>query len=131
MSTDIGEYLVGARLQFVEQCDFVNYNVRTPNGGLDGLHELDILGINLRTNVAYLCEVKTHICGLQCGRNNNETLSRIRAKFEWQRAFAEQYMPTFTTILLFTINSGHLLYLREDSQMVWRKCRKKSFLRLS
>lgn len=96
MATDIGEYFVGAYLRLVENCDFVDYNVRTPNGGRDGLNELDVLGIKIQTRVVYLCEVTTHICGLQYGKNYRDTVLRIRAKHAWQRAYAQQYLPDFT-----------------------------------
>jgi len=42
MLTDIGEFIVGAHLQLIEECDFVDYNVRPPGGGLKGLSELDV-----------------------------------------------------------------------------------------
>jgi hypothetical protein len=97
MLTDIGEYLVGAYLRLVEKCDFVNYNVRAPGGKRDGLNELDVLGINLQANAAYLCEVTTHIRGLLY-RNNLETVRRVKKKHKWQRTFAGRYLPNFTTI---------------------------------
>ena len=30
MLTDIGEFIVGAYLQLIEECDFIDYNVRPP-----------------------------------------------------------------------------------------------------
>ena len=45
MLTDVGEYLVGAYLQLFENCDFVDYNVRPPGGGMKGLGELDVVGL--------------------------------------------------------------------------------------
>ena len=45
MLTDIGECFVGAYLQLIAKCDFVDYNVRPPGGGLAGLSELDVVGI--------------------------------------------------------------------------------------
>ncbi len=97
MLTDIGEYLVGACLRLLDRCDFVDYNVRAPDGGLDGLNELDVLGLNLQTGVAYLCEVTTHIRGL-LHRSNKETVSHIRAKYAWQKSYAAQYLPNFATV---------------------------------
>ena len=40
MLTDIGEFMVGAHLRLVRECDFVDYNIRPPGGGLAGLEEL-------------------------------------------------------------------------------------------
>jgi hypothetical protein len=71
MLTDIGEYIVGAYLQLKLDCDVVDYNVRPPSGGLQGLEELDVIGLNLKTRTAYLCEVTTHIrevSGIPCVR---------------------------------------------------------------
>ncbi len=34
MFTYIGEFIVGAYLQLIEECDFIDYNVRPPGGGL-------------------------------------------------------------------------------------------------
>jgi len=97
MPTDIGEYAVGAYLRLVEKCDFVDYNVRTLGGGRDGLNELDVLGLNFQTKVAYVCEVTTHICGTLYS-DYPETVRRIRKKFEWQITFAERHLPNFETI---------------------------------
>lgn len=57
MATEMGEYLVGAYLQLEQQCDVLSFNVRPPGGGLKGLQELDVVGLNFKTNTAYLCEV--------------------------------------------------------------------------
>ena len=39
MLTDIGEYVVGAYLKLKLNCDFVDYKIRPPGGGLKGLEE--------------------------------------------------------------------------------------------
>jgi hypothetical protein len=41
MRTEVGEYVVGAWLKIGLGCDVVDYNVRPPGGGLNGLGELD------------------------------------------------------------------------------------------
>src|SRR5437870_8014730 len=97
MLTDIGEYIVGAYLRLELDCDFVDYNVRRPGGGLQGLEELDVLGLDFRHMRAYLCEVTTHIGGLLY-RDNPTTIERIRTKYERQRRYAEDYLPQFTEI---------------------------------
>jgi hypothetical protein len=43
-----GEYFVGAYLKSVKDCDFIDYNVRIPGGGLKGLSELDVVGLNFK-----------------------------------------------------------------------------------
>ncbi|HCL31247.1 MAG TPA: hypothetical protein DIC52_22830 [Candidatus Latescibacteria bacterium] len=97
MLTDVGEYLVGAHLQLVEACDVVDYNVRPPGGGLKGLGELDVIGVNFKTRTAFLCEVTTHIRGLLY-KSNRETVARIIKKHERQRAYAAEHFGMFDTI---------------------------------
>lgn len=94
MLTDVGEYLVGAYLQLIEQCDFVDYNVRPPGGGLEGLSELDVVGLNFKTQSVYLCEVTTHIRGLLYV-SNEETVARVAAKNKRQKAYAAKYLLNF------------------------------------
>ena len=96
MTTDIGEFIVGAFLKVCEECDFIDYNVRPPGGGLDGLGELDVIGLNLKTNTAYLCEVTTHIRGILY-KNNKETVRRITSKHQRQKEYAEKYLNNFDT----------------------------------
>jgi len=94
MLTDIGEFIVGAYLKLIEQCDFIDYNVRPPGGGMKGLEELDVVGLNFKTGTAYLCEVTTHIRGVLY-KNNQETVSRIKKKHERQKEYAKKYLKNF------------------------------------
>ncbi len=95
MLTDVGEYIVGAYLKLVEKCDFVDYNVRPPGGGLRGLEELDVLGLDFKSSTAYLCEVTTHIRGLLY-QNNKETVRRIASKHRRQVEYAREYLANFS-----------------------------------
>jgi hypothetical protein len=94
MLTDIGEFIVGAYLQLIEECDFIDYNIRPPGGGLKGLGELDVVSLNFNSNTAYLCEVTTHIRGVLY-KNNQETISRIKKKHERQKEYAKKYLTNF------------------------------------
>ena len=94
MLTDVGEYIVGAYLRLILKCDFVDYNVRAPGGGLQGLDELDVLGLDFRHKRCYLCEVTTHIRGVLY-RNNQETVRRITRKYEYQKRYARAHLPQF------------------------------------
>lgn len=94
MRTEPGEYLVGAYLKLVEQCDVVDYNVRTPGGGLEGLGELDVIGLNFKTKTAYICEVTTHILGLLY-KDKFETVARIGRKHSRQRKYADKFLRAF------------------------------------
>jgi len=93
MITDIGEYIVGAYLKLILKCDFIDYNVRPPGGGLKGLEELDVLGLDFKKNTAYLCEVTTHIKGLR-----KTTLERISKKHKRQKQYAKRYLSPFSNI---------------------------------
>ena len=94
MLTDIGEFIVGAHLQLIGGCDIIDYNVRPPGGGLEGLGELDVIGLNFNTNTVFLCEVTTHIRGLLY-KDNQETVTRIIKKHKRQKEYAEKYLTNF------------------------------------
>lgn len=94
MITDIGEYIVGAYLKLILNCDVVDYNVRPPGGGLEGLEEIDVIGLNFKSDTAYLCEVTTHICGVLY-KNRNITISRIKKKYERLKKYAYKYLQDF------------------------------------
>jgi hypothetical protein len=96
MRTEPGEYLVGVYLKLVEKCDVVDYNVRTPGGGLEGLGELDVVGLNFKMKTAYVCEVSTHILGLLY-KNKMESVNRVHRKHERQRIYAKKFLSAFDT----------------------------------
>jgi hypothetical protein len=96
MATDIGEYIVGAYLKIIVGCDVIDYNVRVPGGGLEGLNELDVIGLNFKEQIAYICEVTTHLRGTLY-QDNLRTVERIRKKHERQRSYAEKYLTLFPT----------------------------------
>jgi hypothetical protein len=87
--TEMGEYLVGAYLSVVEECDFVDYNIHPPGGGQRGLEEFDVVAFNFEKRTAFLCEVTTHIRGLLY-KDYNTTVERISGKFKRQRTYAQE-----------------------------------------
>lgn len=97
MATDMGEYLVGAYLKLIRGSDFVDYNVRPPLDGLEGLTELDVVGLDFKTKTAYLCEVATHLEGTLYGKDNQTTVLVLRKKYERQQHYAAQYLTDFRT----------------------------------
>lgn len=101
MLTDVGEFLVGAYLQLKLDCDVVDYNVRPPGGGLAGLEELDVVGLNFKTKKAYLCEVTTHILGLNYGSSNQATVDRVAKKHERQKQYGAKYLDGFACEYMF------------------------------
>ncbi len=94
MLTDVGEYIVGAYLRLKLNCDFVDYNVRPPGGGLEGLEELDVLGLDFRNMRGYLCEVTTHIRGLLYS-DNATTIKRVTEKYQRQQRYAKTHLSQF------------------------------------
>lgn len=89
MTTQVGEYIVGAYLQIIEKCDFVGYNVKLPSRGIEGLSEFDVLGFRFSDKTAFMCEVTTHLNGPNYGSNYNVTIGKIREKYERQKEYAE------------------------------------------
>ncbi len=102
MSTDVSEELVGAYLVEVLGCDHVLYNVRPKGGGVRGLDELDVVGLDFESRKAYLCEVMVHLHGLRF-KEVPRGLARIRMKHEKQVRYA----------------SDHLKYFRNREYMFW------------
>jgi hypothetical protein len=94
MPTEMGEYVVGGYLKEILLCDFVDFNVRVRGGGLEGLNELDVLGLRFSDNTAYLCEVTTHTQGALHG-SYKETIDRIRRKHERQIEYARKFLSAF------------------------------------
>lgn len=97
MKTEMGEYAVGAYLKIINGCGFVDYNVKRPGGGLAGLDELDVIGMDFKNKVAYLCEVTTHIRGLLY-KDNRTTVERIKKKYEKQRRYAKDCLTDFPSL---------------------------------
>lgn len=100
MTTEMGEYIVGAYLQVIEKCQIINYNVREQSGGHDSLNELDVVGINFIKKKVFLCEVTTHITGLLY-KTNEFTIKKIKQKHEWQKIYAEKYLSNFECEFMF------------------------------
>jgi hypothetical protein len=96
MAAEMGELVVGAYLKEVVGCDFVDYNVRPPGGGRAGQFEFDVLGLHLGGDTAYLCEVATHLGGLNYGgKSRQDTLDRIARKHGRQRDYAKAQLRHF------------------------------------
>ncbi len=97
MITNVGEYIVGSYLKTLLECDFIDYNVRPPGGGLKGLNELDVVGLHFKNKTAYLCEVTTHIRGLHYG-THSVTIARIQKKHRNQKQYAKKYLKAFPNV---------------------------------
>jgi len=93
MKTEIGEYVVGAYLKLILNCDVVDYNVRDRSGTrLQALGELDVIGLRFSDKTAFICEASTHVRGLQT------TTEKIRDKHARQQLYAKQNLKDFTQL---------------------------------
>ena len=101
MNTEMGEYLVGAYLKQIENCDVVDYNVRPPGGKLEGLNEFDVIGFKFHDKVAFMCEVTTHLRGMNYGTSTTDTIEKVCRKFKKQQQYAKQYFPDFKVTYMF------------------------------
>jgi hypothetical protein len=72
--------------------------VRPREGGLAGLAEIDVIGLDFIQDTAYLCEVTTHLDGLLYGSSNDESAKKIRDKYERLKTYAGNYLHDFRTI---------------------------------
>jgi hypothetical protein len=101
MNTEMGEYIVGAYLKLIKECDFVDYNVRRPNGGLAGLNEIDLIGLDFKEKRAYLCEVTTHLDGVLYGSSKEVTCEKIQKKFNNLKSYAKEYLSEYKPTFMF------------------------------
>lgn len=90
---NIGEEIVGNYLQYIEGCEFIQYNHYTP----DTQGEIDVIGMNLKTKTVYFCEVAVHlITGLQYVKNKRpDTYNRFIKKFNKNIDYAEKYFKDY------------------------------------
>jgi hypothetical protein len=91
---NIGEAIVGAYLQHIRECEFVQYNLHTP----DVQGEIDVIGINIRKRTIYVCEVAVHlITGLQyvSRERRPDNVNRFLLKFKKDIAYATKYFEHY------------------------------------
>lgn len=94
MTAEVGEELVGAYLAEILKCDHVSYNVRPPGGGLEGLDEIDVVGLRFQDKTAFLCEVATNILGYMRKSPANSAI-RISKKLAGQKRYAHSHLASF------------------------------------
>jgi len=101
MNTEMGEYIVGAYLKLINKCDIIDYNVRRPGGHLAGLNEIDVIGLDFKNKVAYICEVTTHLDGILYGSKTSDTVGKIQKKFKNLQSYAKEYLTDFSPRFMF------------------------------
>lgn len=111
----IGEELVGAWLSICEGCDFVTYSQRHPTGQ----GEIDVLALKMAEKRAYLCQVTTHLGGMQYGGKGKQsdpdkpgssydgTVSKISDKWNRDIRYVEECLGGFETeLMLWTLKAS-------------------------
>lgn len=88
-----GEEIVGEYLKYFRGCDFVEYNLYTP----DVQGEIDVVGINPKDKVVYICEVATHlVTGLQYVKDRQpDNVDRFTKKFRKNIQYANKYFEGY------------------------------------
>jgi hypothetical protein len=88
-----GEEIVGEYLKYLLECEFVEYNLYTP----DTQGEIDVVGINIKKNIVYICEVATHlITGLQYVKNKQpDNVDRFIQKFRKNIKYGREYFSAY------------------------------------
>jgi hypothetical protein len=95
-----GEEIVGEYLKVQFGCEFVEYNLQTPD--IQG--EIDVVGINIRDKKLYVCEVATHlITGLQyvnMASSQPDNINRFMKKFVKDINYAQKYFKGFEQVFM-------------------------------
>jgi len=88
-----GEEVVGEYLKIILGCNFVEYNLYTP----DVQGEIDVVGINAKEKILYVCEVATHlVTGLQYVKNKQpDNVDRFTKKFKKNIEYANKYFSDY------------------------------------
>lgn len=96
MLPEMGEYLVGAYLKLILCCDFIIYNQR-----IERQREIDIIGLSTRKKLAYLCEVATHLGGLNYGEGKEHTIKTLSKKIKAFHDYGTKTLPESRIICMF------------------------------
>jgi len=93
-----GEELVGEYLRHIGGCEFVQYNLRTPE--VQG--EIDVIGIDMSCRKLYLCEVAVHlVTGLQYVKNKRpDNVNRFISKFTKNIRYARDALPDYEHVFM-------------------------------
>jgi hypothetical protein len=92
----LGEEICGLYLQFIKECDFVKYNIKPGKKQ----EEIDVIAIDLNRKIIYVCEVATHIKGLNYGSGEkdavyNKIITKFLAASEYSSTSYKNYQLEF------------------------------------
>ncbi|MGX6446237.1 hypothetical protein ACWM35_23850 [Neobacillus sp. K501] len=127
---NIGEEIVASYLEHIKKCDFVQRNLYTK----DVQGEIDLVGVNLKTNEAFVCESTTHLTTglLYVGKDNkNNNIQKLVDKFSKDIEYAEKYLPNYEKHYMLwspivkdnktTIESSQIYQLNKVKEMILGK----------
>jgi len=88
-----GEELVSSYLQYILGCEFIQKNLYT----VDTQGEIDVVGINLKEQRVYLCEVAIHlITGLQYTKGTApNNVQKLTEKLNRDIQYATKFFPKY------------------------------------
>ena len=86
---NLGEELVASYLEYIKDCEFIQQNLYTP----DVQGEIDVVGINLKSNSVYVCEVAIHLTtGLRYVKDKQpNNVNKLTDKFSKDVEYANKY----------------------------------------
>jgi uncharacterized protein YlzI (FlbEa/FlbD family) len=95
---NIGEEICGEWLRHVKKCEFIQYNLKTP----DVQGEIDVIGLNMKDRIVCACEVAIHlITGLQYVKENQpDNVGRLTAKFKKDIAYLSKEFPDYMRVYM-------------------------------
>ncbi len=95
---NIGEEICGEWLRRIKRCDFIQYNLQTP----DAQGEIDVIGINLGERKVYACEVAIHlITGLRYVKDKRpDNVPRLTRKFRKDHDYLRKYFDGYEHVLM-------------------------------
>lgn len=90
---NIGEEIVTAYLQYIKNCEFIHQNLYTP----DVQGEIDVVGINLKTEELYICEVAIHLTtGLRYVKDRQpNNVQKLTEKLLKDIEYGNNYFPGY------------------------------------
>jgi hypothetical protein len=92
---NIGEEICGEWLRHIKQCEFIQYNLKTP----DVQGEIDVIGLNVKNRIVYACEVAIHlVTGLKYV--NPDNVMRLTAKFRKDIAYLCKEFPNYERVYM-------------------------------
>jgi hypothetical protein len=97
---NIGEEIAGAYLKACLGCDFLEFNFQTPD--IQG--EIDVVGIDIKRRILYVCEVATHpVTGLMYVDPKTKqpaNVDRLVKKFTKDIAYAKKYFADYQHVFM-------------------------------